>query len=409
MSDAEQRAQSLEPGGASALSPETIAPRPRRETYPMTMAIIAVNVVLFLAVEATGGTGTENLLRWGADFGPRTLGGEWWRMLASTFLHGGVLHIAFNMLALWSLGPLMEKLTGRLPFLLMYLACGLGGSLLSLWWHPMIVSIGASGAIFGVAGALLAVLYLKHVPIPKVYLKKNLGSIGAFVVYNLAFGAIVPGIDNSAHLGGLLTGLLVGALLVPVYERNASPLRRYIAFPLIALLLLGGATMAQRGRNGALELGTGMDLVQQQQYEAALPHLEKAVKAQPDDFDAQFQLGFAYSQLNRFQEAMGPMSEAVRLQPDSYEAQFDLGLIYLNLKRVADALPHFQAAAGMHPDGETWYYVGMASLQAGRNEDALVAMKKSLAADPHGKNADLARQTVELLEQGEAGRKPASK
>lgn len=408
MNDADQTGQSLEVSASNTLPPEAVAPRPRRETYPVTMAIIAVNVAIFLTVEATGGTGTANLLRWGADFGPRTLGGEWWRMLASTFLHGGLLHIAFNMLALWSLGPLMEKLTGRLPFLLMYLACGLGGSLLSLWWHPMIVSIGASGAIFGVAGALLAVLYLKHVPIPKEYLKKNLGSVGAFVVYNLAFGAVVPGIDNSAHLGGLLTGLLVGAMLVPVYDRNASPLRRYIAFPVIALLLLGGAALAQRGSHGTLELGTGMDLVEHQQYEAAIPHLEKAAKAQPGDFDAQFQLGFAYSRLDRFQDALRPMSEAARLQPGSYEAQFDLGLIYLNLHRANDALPHFQAAAEKHPDGETWYYVGMTSLQMGRHQDALDAMKKSLAVDPHGKNSDLARQTVELLERGEAGHKPAS-
>lgn len=384
-------AQTAPPVSAAAM-------RPGREAYPVTMAIIVVNVALFLLVEATGGVSTQNLLRWGADFGPRTLSGEWWRMLASTFLHGGVLHIGFNMLALWSLGPLVEKIVGRAAYLLAYLACGLGGSLLSLWWHPMIVSIGASGAIFGIAGVLMSVLYLKHLPIPKEYLKKNLGSVGAFIAYNLIFGAVAKTVDNAAHVGGLITGLLVGAALVPVFDRQASALRRYVVFPLFAAVLAGGATLAQRGSKALAEFATGSDLVEQRQFEKAVPHLQKAVEMQPRNADAQFQLAYAYLRLGRVKDAMGPMAEAVRLRPDDFAAQYDLGIIYFNLNRPAEAIPHLKAAVDKSSSAAGWYFLGLCYLQTNQRDEARKAMQQSLALEPQGKNAASARQTIELLE-----------
>jgi rhomboid protease GluP len=394
-------AQSAPPASATAM-------RPGWKAYPVTMAIIAINVAIFLLVDATGGTSTGNLLRWGADFGPRTLSGEWWRMLASTFLHGGFLHIGFNMLALWSLGPLVEKIVGRAAYLLAYLACGLGGSLLSLWWHPMIVSIGASGAIFGIAGVLMSVLYLKHLPIPKEYLKKNLWSVGAFIAYNLVFGAVAHGVDNAAHLGGLITGLLVGAALVPAFDRRASALRRYAVFPLFAVALAGGTTLAQRGSKAMAEFAAGSDLVEQQKFEAAIPHLQQAVKMQPGNADAQFQLAYAYLKLGRMNEAQRPMAEAVRLRPGDFAAQYDLGVIYFNLNRPADAIPHLKAAVDKSSNAAGWYFLGLCYLQTNQGQPALDAMKKSLAIEPKGKNADSARRTIELLEQA-PGSEPENK
>lgn len=402
MNGADERGQSLEAGASNTLPPETVAPRPGRQAYPVTMAIIAVNVVLFLAVEATGGTGTGNLLRWGADFGPRTISGQWWRMLTAVFLHGGVAHIAVNMFSLWSVGPLLERLSGRWTYLLLYLSCGLGGSLASLWWHPMVVGVGASGAIFGIVGALLALLFLKHLPVQREWVQKNLVILSAFMLFNLLYGARSGTIDNAAHVGGLVTGLAIGLSMVTIFEPKESAWRRYAAFPVFAAVLVAGSALVQHNSTALLELATGTDLVEQQKYEDALPHLQRAVKTEPENAEAQFELGFAYTRLDRISEALGPMSEAVRLDPENYAAQFDLGLIYFNLHRTADALPHLKAAVDKHPDAETWYHFGMASMQANRRDDALHAMQQSLALDPQGRNAELARKTVELLQRGDA-------
>src|SRR5262249_36586305 len=94
-----------------------------------------------------------------------------------------------------------------------YTCCGVAGSLASLWWHPMVHGAGASGAIFGLAGALIAALYLGHLPISRQAMQGTLKSLLSFAAYNLFFGAVAPGIDNSAHIGGLLAGFALGAIL----------------------------------------------------------------------------------------------------------------------------------------------------------------------------------------------------
>src|SRR5258708_28747174 len=116
------------------------------------------------------------------------------------------------MWCLWNLGRLAESIFDRGSYLLIYAASGIAGSLVSLWWHPQGLGAGASGAIFGLAGGLIAVLYLGKLPIAKAALKPILKSLIMFAAYNLFFG-LVPGIDNSAHLGGLAAGLRLGAIL----------------------------------------------------------------------------------------------------------------------------------------------------------------------------------------------------
>jgi len=108
---------------------------------------------------------------------------------------------------------LAERVFDPWTYVLTYTFCGLAGSLASLWWHPMAVGVGASGAIFGLAGALIAALYLGHLPIPKQAVQGTLKSLLMFAGYNLFFGAAIKVVDNSAHIGGLLAGLSVGAVL----------------------------------------------------------------------------------------------------------------------------------------------------------------------------------------------------
>src|SRR5580692_5818376 len=186
---------------------------------PITTTLVGMNVAVFAVMVLTGvsplAPTIPQLLKWGANYGPLSLGAEPWRILASNYVHGGIIHIALNMWCLWNLGFLAERIFEPWTYVSTYTACGLAGSLASLWRHPGVVGVGASGAIFGLAGALIAALYLGHLPIPKQAMQSTLKSLLVFAGYNLFFGALLSGIgvDNAAHIGGLLAGLAIGAAL----------------------------------------------------------------------------------------------------------------------------------------------------------------------------------------------------
>ena len=128
------------------------------------------------------------------------------------FVHFGIIHIALNMWCLWSLGDLAERVMGRKAFAFLYLASGLAGNIVSELWNPSRVSAGASGAVFGAAGGLVTFLYLKKAPISMEYATRRLKSLGIFIVYNLIYG-MKAGVDNAAHMGGVLSGLAIGAVI----------------------------------------------------------------------------------------------------------------------------------------------------------------------------------------------------
>jgi rhomboid protease GluP len=220
---------------------------------PVTTALLGLNVAVFLAMILTGVSPLEpsplQVLKWGANWGPLSLGTQPWRMLASNYIHFGIVHILLNMWCLWNLGLLAERIFDPWTYILTYTACGLGGSLASLWWHPMVIGAGASGAIFGLAGALIAALYLGKLPIPKAAMRGTLKSLLAFAGYNLFFGAAVGGIDNSAHIGGLVTGLALGAILAK-HLMSPTEIRRqfrlYVFIGVAIVLLAAGHLVRQR-------------------------------------------------------------------------------------------------------------------------------------------------------------------
>jgi len=219
---------------------------PPRNTAPITTALVGINVAVFVAMTLTGvspvAPATGPLLKWGANWGPLSLGMQSWRMLSSNYVHAGIIHIGLNMWCLWNLGFLAERIFDPWTYVLTYTACGLSGSIASLWLHPMTVGVGASGAIFGLAGALIAALYLGHLPIPKEAIRGTLRSLVAFAGYNLFFGAVAPFIDNSAHIGGLVCGLAIGSLLAkhlmaPPEVRNTWRAITFIAAAVVLLVL----------------------------------------------------------------------------------------------------------------------------------------------------------------------------
>src|SRR5438067_11490241 len=191
---------------------------------PVTSVIIGINLIVFVAMVFSGVSLLDpqgaDLVRWGANSGLQTLISQPWRMLTSNYVHIGMIHILLNMWCLWNLGALAERIFDRWTYFITYTFCGLAGSLASVSLHPTRLGAGASGAIFGLAGALISALYFGHLPVNPRALKSILKSLVTFAAYNLFFGAVVPVIDNTAHIGGLVSGLALGAVLAP---RLTSP------------------------------------------------------------------------------------------------------------------------------------------------------------------------------------------
>jgi rhomboid protease GluP len=211
---------------------------------PATKLLIAANLLVFVAMVLSGAglwhspNGVQ--LAWGANFGPATQDGQWWRFGSAMFLHFGVLHLAVNMWALWDGGQWVERMFGHARFLMLYFAAGLAGNLASTVFHAgHAVSGGASGAIFGVYGALLGYLWFKRHEIhPREFRWLFWGAVG-FSAATIVFGLLVTGIDNAAHIGGLVSGLLLGIVLLP---GQGSKLRRSVA--VLALLATLGVLLA---------------------------------------------------------------------------------------------------------------------------------------------------------------------
>ncbi|MGZ3871927.1 MAG: rhomboid family intramembrane serine protease [Mucilaginibacter sp.] len=184
--------------------------------YTITPIIIDLNIVIFILMVISGvdilSPSTESLITWGANFAPATLEGEWWRLLSNCFLHIGLLHLLFNMYALLYIGLILEPYLGKLRFTTAYLLTGIVASTSSLYVHDQTVSAGASGAIFGMYGVFLAMLTTNI--IPSAVRKALISSIAIFVVFNLING-MKAGIDNAAHIGGLVSGFIIGYLYYP--------------------------------------------------------------------------------------------------------------------------------------------------------------------------------------------------
>jgi len=201
------------------ISPEEFSERIHRYT-PRTWAtplLVGLNVAVFLAM-VIGGASPLNptvpdIVKWGANVGPLSLGGEPWRLFTSMFVHIGLLHIGMNLYVLWYIGRFVEKLLGNIGMLIVYVLAGLSGSLASAAIHPAVVSAGASGAIFGLYGAVFGYLIRNRDQVPTETLRSLRRLAGIFVVGNIGIGYLIPAIDVSAHIGGLAGGFVFGFLI----------------------------------------------------------------------------------------------------------------------------------------------------------------------------------------------------
>ena len=208
-----------------------------------TPALIAINLAVFAAMVfrhvSAFAPPPDALLAWGADYGPATTHGQWWRLVTNTFVHIGLTHLLVNMFALFVIGRFTERLFGNAGFLVLYLLGGIAASLTSLSIHPTITSAGASGAIFALYGGLIGFLLVRRSAMSYATATSLALNAAGFVAFNLFYGLTKAHIDMAAHVGGLLAGVPIGAAMAfdPAGTTGATRLWRS------ALVCVAGAAI----------------------------------------------------------------------------------------------------------------------------------------------------------------------
>jgi membrane associated rhomboid family serine protease/Flp pilus assembly protein TadD len=395
-------------------------------SFLITKILIGLNALVFVVMVLRGVSPflptPQQAIAFGADSGPLTLGGQWWRLVTSMFVHFGIVHIGLNMWCLWNLGRAAEQLMGRASYLLAYFVSGIFASIASVYWHPMGANAGASGAIFGMAGVLVSYVYLKKTPSHLQINSKMLGSLGTFIAYNLAFGAL-PGISNAAHIGGLVMGLAVGAALPAAgASENARRTRLSIVVILSAIALIGSAIAAKRLTAGVSELSSAQHLLAEKktdealtqlqqlttrepafapghellakvyfskrQYPEAIAAMQKAYAADPDNITYQKELGTTFLQLGMLGEATTFFQHLREQKPKEAFAHFGLGHVFLAKRQYDNAIPEFQEALVLEPKMPgAALSLAQAQLQAGHFADAQATYRSILAQDPDDERA----------------------
>jgi rhomboid protease GluP len=312
-------------------TPPDLTPRPAYLSLPVhrpavTYVLLGLIVLAFGAETLAGGsTYPDVLIKLGAKYSPLIASGEVWRLFTAMFLHIGWMHLFFNSYALVAIGTDLERIVGWERFLVIYLLSGLFGSLASYAFSPHL-SAGASGAIFGVIGALGAFFALYRERLGR-WGQSRLGNILFLIAINLFLGFTNPGIDNYGHLGGLVSGAVLGLVLAPRYELDATGTRlvdrtnfaRYWPVLILAVALLAGGTiLATRAQadNPYVYLERAEDAIQRAAWDEAVTELEKALELEPDLSSARWNLALVYLELGRVAEAHSQLETYLELNPD---------------------------------------------------------------------------------------------
>jgi rhomboid protease GluP len=338
-------------------------------TISLTQIIFGANIAVFLATAFASRSvmdiSGEVLVHYGANFGRYTLSGDWWRLFTYMFLHGGAMHIFFNMWCLWDLGQLCESLYGRFTYAAIYLITGVSGGLASIAWNPGVLSVGASGAIFGLAGALIASFYLGEFSLPRVAISGTLRSLVIFAVFNLGFGQLFGGIDNACHIGGLVSGLILGALIARLAPQSDAPMRRTTVLGIVVLAVLAAGFGVRQWRGGPMRMARAF----QESRGDQVAQLQAIIKKSPNLVRAHSALAQAYLASGRYPEAEAELKRVIELQPDNIAARFDLGFLYLGEKRLDDAKAAFTQILAQDPNRPEGHY-GLGLVLANQQNDA---------------------------------------
>ncbi len=318
------------------IDPGALLPGVRRRPF-LTWTLLCVNILLWLLVEISGekpfggSTNTEVLLKFGAMEAWHIATGEYWRMFTSTFLHSGLLHLAFNCIGLFIFGHQLEQIYGHARFIAIYLIAALAGSVasyaLSIGPAPNTIGVGASGAVFGLLGSLVVFYAAQRSRLGQAGQQTLIGLV-VIATVNVVLGFVIPGVDNFAHIGGFIAGLLTGLAYTPIYrsqygtygssQRVAdvnSMLRRWWVIPMAAALVLAGIYLANLN---LLNTPTPY-LVRAEQHRLdgevalALEALDRAIEIDPNHSVSYFRRGQLMAEQGNSSLASSDLGRAIRL------------------------------------------------------------------------------------------------
>lgn len=314
----------------------------------LTYILLAINVLIFLLLELNGGsTQTETLIQYGAKYNPAIIDGQWWRLISSMFLHIGFIHLFMNMLAVFYLGVTVERIYGSWRFLVIYFMAGIGGSIASFAFTTN-VSAGASGALFGLFGALLF-FGLKY---KKIFFQTMGSGVLLLIGINIVFGFTVPQIDMGAHLGGLLGGFIASAVVHLPKKRNYS-LQFSALVVFIALIIgIGIYGVHNNVNSDAYQLSKIEELNEQENYDQAIDIATDALENAGElESYILFQRSFAYIQLNKEDAAIEDLEKSIALDNTIPESYHNIALLYYNSGQQTEAEDSIKAAYKLQPKG----------------------------------------------------------
>jgi len=352
---------------------------------PVVTNVLLGLVVLAFLVEIIVGRSLTDIptaasITVGAQVNSLIVGGDYWRLLTAIFLHAGLMHLAFNGWALYSVGRDMESLLGSGWFIAIYLLTGLAGNVAYYALGPNMPSLGASGAIFGLIGAEAA-FFLRNRPLLGKFGRQRLGNLAVMIGINLVFGFTVPGINNFAHLGGLLTGFVLGWIMAPRYQvewalvgaepvgmmrDRTSKQSRWLAIAAVTLVLLGGIWLGNRhwAESAPVLREQAQTAMDRNDFAGAETLLTRAVAADPADPDNYYALGVVQAQLGNLPKAAAALEMVLKQVPNQVDSELMLGLVYA---------------------------------EQNRGPEARAMLERFLAQEATGKRADYARQTLGSL------------
>lgn len=362
--------------------------------------LIAINVAVFLMMLARGVSFMDpknsDLISWGADFGPYIFAGQYWRIFTSAFLHIGILHLAMNMVSLWIVARPVERLFGKTMTFVLYLLTGAGASMLDMSWEPMRISAGASGALFGFLGIIISFFQFARLDLPPEQLRSIRMWAMQLALINLVLG-LSAHVANMAHLGGLVTGLLIGIFLGFTFRDPVEDhFPRQVRVSLVAAVLLAGVfALIAHAKVDIREIGKGDKAMDRHDYPAAILHYQKASALRPRDPDIHASAGNAFYNSRQWKSAQEEYERALSLGSQDHWVQLNLANVYFRLNEPQKAVPLYHACILFTTfDSHDYVDYGSSLRATGDLRRAESMFRKSIELDPayfepHSQLADL--------------------
>lgn len=329
---------------------------------PVLFGIMLANTIVFAAMIGTAGLKAlvipsgSVLLQFGASSGAATIvDGQFWRILSYSFVHAGILHIVMNFYLLYSLGELVEKIFGSRKFAIIYFVSAIGGALTSLILNPGLISVGCSGAIYGLMGALAAIFWCHRSEFPRRFLKVYGSIVAVLIGYGLISGFVSKTTDNAAHIGGLIFGLGSALSLMPWRLGLRKFDRRDVVATVgcfvycLALFAIDYRVVSSNKvalADGAASLGA--ELMKANQPKDALRHLSIAAALAPNEPEIRWDRARVLVELNDLDRAMADATVGIKLRPKNPVAYSIRGLVWYHKGDAKHAIEDYDKAVSLN-------------------------------------------------------------